>query len=312
MVDSEKIVIESKALTKKYGDSFIVRNVDLQIRRGECFGLLGPNGAGKSTTMKMLYGGASITSGELYILGINAKKNITDIKARIGVVPQEDGLDHDFSVYENLALFASYFGLVGNTAKLRIEELLKLFRLEEYSERPVEELSGGIRRRLAIARGLLNKPEILVMDEPSSGLDPQSRLWIWNFLRSLKQEMGTLIISTHFMEEAQEICDRIAIMDNSKILKIGEPKYLIESEIGKEIIECNLSTNDISYYSNRLAKEKFQFNVVGKQIHVYVKKDQEAKSVFEVISGYRMTIRPANLSDVFFKLTGHDLREEPL
>jgi lipooligosaccharide transport system ATP-binding protein len=237
---------------------------------------------------------------------------MNEIKSRLGVVPQEDGLDQDFTVYENLLLFASYFGIVGASAALRVEEVIKFFKLEDYSSAKAEKLSGGLKRRLAIARGLLNKPEVLVLDEPSAGLDPQSRRWIWDFLHRFKGEMGTLILTTHYMEEAQEICDRIAIMDRSKILRIGEPKSLIESEIGKEVIEYSLSDQDIGYYSNRLGKEGFDHQIINKRIHVHIKKHQESKSVFDVISGSKMTVRSANLSDVFFKLTGHDLREEPL
>ncbi|MGE5086057.1 MAG: ABC transporter ATP-binding protein [Bacillota bacterium] len=304
------VAIEIKDLTKKYDDRVAVDGINLEIYKGECFGLLGPNGAGKSTTMKMMYCSALVTSGELYVLGLNVKKNYREIKSRIGVVPQEDGLDPDFTVLENLSVYASYHNIPAAEADLRAQALLRLMKLEEYQDRSVETLSGGMKRRLAIARGLINSPEVIFLDEPTTGLDPQARLWIWDFFKHLKSEKSTLVLTTHYMEEAEQMCDRVAIIDNGKILTIGKPRDLIRDLIGKEVVEFDTNPVDLNYYLGRLRAEGFAYQVIKDTVSVLIKESQEGRRVVDLIASDKIFIRKPTLNDVFLRLAGHQLRDE--
>lgn len=307
---STNVAIEIKDLTKKYDDRVAVDGINLEIYKGECFGLLGPNGAGKTTTMKMMYCSALVSSGELYVLGLNVKKNYREIKSRIGVVPQEDGLDPDFTVIENLLVYASYHNIPQAEADLRAQALLRLMKLEEYQDRSVETLSGGMKRRLAIARGLINSPEVIFLDEPTTGLDPQARIWIWDFFKHLKSEKSTLVLTTHYMEEAEQMCDRVAIMDNGKILTIGKPKDLIRELIGKEVVEFDTNPVDLNYYLGRLRAEGYSYQVIKDTVSVLVKEHQEGRKVVDLIASDKIFIRKPTLNDVFLKLAGHQLRDE--
>ena len=217
--------VEAHKLAKRYGDIVAVDGIDFEVREQECFGFLGPNGAGKTTTMKMIYGLARVEEGELRVLGLDARRQRRQVKARIGVVPQEANLDWDLTVRENLIQQASYYG-----ARLdgRLDELLDLALLARRAESKPRELSGGMQRRLLIARALVNRPELIVLDEPTTGLDPQARLAIWDLLDGLKSQGVTLILTTHYMEEAERICDRLAIMDHGKIVAEGSPPELLE------------------------------------------------------------------------------------
>ncbi|MEK2643797.1 ABC transporter ATP-binding protein [Bdellovibrio sp. BCCA] len=307
---STNVAIEIKDLTKKYDDRVAVNGISLEIYKGECFGLLGPNGAGKSTTMKMMYCSALVTSGELYVLGLNVKKNYREIKSRIGVVPQEDGLDPDFTVLENLLVYASFHKIPKAEADLRAQALLRLMKLEEYQDRSVETLSGGMKRRLAIARGLINSPEVIFLDEPTTGLDPQARIWIWDFFKHLKSEKSTLVLTTHYMEEAEQMCDRVAIIDNGRILTVGKPRDLIRELIGKEVVEFDTNPVDLNYYLGRLRAEGFAYQVIKDTVSVLVKENQEGRRVVDLIASDKIYIRKPTLNDVFLKLAGHQLRDE--
>lgn len=307
---STNVAIEIKDLTKKYDDKIVVDGISLEIFKGECFGLLGPNGAGKSTTMKMMYCSALVTSGELYVLGLNVKKNYREIKTRIGVVPQEDGLDPDFTVLENLLVYASFHKIPKDEAAVRAQGLLRLMKLEEYKDRSVETLSGGMKRRLAIARGLLNSPEVIFLDEPTTGLDPQARIWIWDFFKHLKSEKSTLILTTHYMEEAEQMCDRVAIIDNGRILTVGTPRDLIRDLIGKEVVEFDTNPVDLNYYLGRLRAEGYAYQVIKDTVSVLIKEHQEGRRVVDLIASDKIFIRKPTLNDVFLKLAGHQLRDE--
>lgn len=307
---STNVAIEIKELTKKYDDRVAVDGISLEIFKGECFGLLGPNGAGKSTTMKMMYCSALVTSGELYVLGLNVKKNYREIKSRIGVVPQEDGLDPDFTVLENLLVYSSFHKIPKDEAFLRAQALLRLMKLEEYKDRSVETLSGGMKRRLAIARGLLNSPEVIFLDEPTTGLDPQARIWIWDFFKHLKSEKSTLVLTTHYMEEAEQMCDRVAIIDNGKILTVGAPRDLIRDLIGKEVVEFDTNPVDLNYYLGRLREEGYVYQVIKDTVSVLIKENQEGRRVVDLIASDKIFIRKPTLNDVFLKLAGHQLRDE--
>lgn len=307
---SYQTAIEIKEAVKNYGDRRVVDGLSLEIRKGECFGLLGPNGAGKTTTMKMMYGSALLTGGEMYILGLNVRQHMREIKSRIGVVPQEDGLDPDFTVLENLLVYASYHEIKADDAMRKAQELLKWLRLDEYSDRSVETLSGGLKRRLAIARSLINNPELVFLDEPTTGLDPQARSWIWEFFRELKRQESTIVLTTHYMEEAEKMCDRIAIMDHGKILTIGTPTDLIADEIGSEVVEFESKIADVNYYTGRLKQAGYDFQINNHTVSVLVKHGQDSKQVLSLIAGDRITIRRPTLNDVFLKLSGHQLRDE--
>lgn len=303
-------VVEIKQVYKKFDDKMAVNGISFEVYKGECFGLLGPNGAGKSTLMRMMYGSSLLTEGELYVLGLNVKKNITEIKSRIGVVPQEDSLDTDFSVYENLELFCRYHGILKSQIPEKIQTLLRLVKLEDYAYKPVETLSGGLKRRLAIARGLVNNPDVLFLDEPTTGLDPQARLWVWDFFEKLKASHSTLILTTHYMEEAEKVCDRIAIVDHGRVLAIGETKNLIKENIGHEVVEFYSSDADLNYYLNRLKEKKYSYMVIGSMVSVLIKEHQNGRDVFDLISSDKITVRKPTLNDVFLKLAGHELRDE--
>jgi lipooligosaccharide transport system ATP-binding protein len=307
---SSNVAIEIKDLKKKYEDKIAVDGINLEIYKGECFGLLGPNGAGKTTAMKMMYCSALITSGELYVLGLNAKKNAREIKSRIGVVPQEDGLDPDFTVLENLLVYATYNNIPKEEAQLRSQSLLRLMRLDEYQDRSVETLSGGMKRRLAIARGLINSPDVVFLDEPTTGLDPQARIWIWDFFKHLKSEKSTIILTTHYMEEAEQMCDRVAIMDEGKILVIGKPQDLIAELIGKEVVEFDTNPVDLNYYLGRLRAEGFAYQVIKNTVSILVKESQDGRQAVSLIASDKIFIRKPTLNDVFLKLAGHQLRDE--
>lgn len=302
-------VVELKALRKKFGDRVVVDGIDLEIKKGECFGFLGPNGAGKSTTLKMIYGSTQIDEGEIFVLGLNAKKSSRQIKSRIGVVPQDDALDADFNVYENLKLFSAYHGIDPILADKRISELLKLVRLEDSALRSVEKLSGGMKRRVAIARGLVNQPEVLVFDEPTTGLDPQARIWIWEFIRKIKSEISAVLLTTHYMEEAEQICDRIAIIDGGKILTVGTPKALISQYIGKSVVEYEVAPDEMNYCLRRLDAEKLQYQIIHNRVNVHLSEDLDPQKVMGLIPVSKVTLRQASLNDVFLKLAGHDLHD---
>lgn len=305
-----KTAIEMKELTKQYDDKVVVDGISLEIQKGECFGLLGPNGAGKSTTMKMMYCSALVTSGELYVLGLNVKKNFMEIKNRIGVVPQEDGLDPDFTVLENLIVYANYHNIPYSEAETRANALLRLMKLEEYVDREIETLSGGMRRRLAIARGLINQPELLFLDEPTVGLDPQARIWIWDFFKHMRDEKSTIVLTTHYMEEAEQICDRVAIMNDGKILTVGSPKALIVEHIGKEIVEFETNAIDLNYYLDRLQAAGYNFQVNKNVVQVMIRENQEGRSAMNLIASDKISLRKPTLNDVFLKLAGRELRDE--
>lgn len=304
---STEVAIEIKDLTKKYDDKTVVDKVNLEIYKGECFGLLGPNGAGKSSMMKMMYCSALITSGELYVLGLNAKKNFREIKSRIGVVPQEDGLDPDFTVLENLLVYASYHNISKDEANSRAQALLRLMRIEQYQDASVETLSGGTKRKLAIARGLLNSPDMLFLDEPTTGLDPQARIWVWNFFKQLKSEQNTLVLTTHYMEEAEQLCDRVAIIDSGRILTVGKPADLINEFIGKEVVEFDTNPIDLNYYLGRLRAENFAYQVISNTVSVLINQKQDGRRVLDLIASNKIFIRKPTLNDVFLKLAGHQL-----
>ncbi len=237
-------LVEARALTKRFGDFTAVDSVDFEVMQGEAFGFLGPNGAGKSSTMRMIAAVSPPSDGEITVLGLDPQTNGREIRARLGVVPQEDSLDMELTVEENLMIYGRYFNLSRRDARQRIDELLEFAQLTERRGSRVEPLSGGMKRRLTIARGLINRPDLLILDEPTTGLDPQARHLLWDRLYRLKRQGVTQIVTTHYMDEAEQLCDRLVIMDKGKIVAEGSPRALIERHATPDVIEIRFAEGE--------------------------------------------------------------------
>jgi lipooligosaccharide transport system ATP-binding protein len=299
-------VISAENLTKRYGELIAVDGISLNVEQGERFGFLGPNGAGKTSTIKMIQCVSPKTSGKLEVLGMDVEFYPKEIKRILGVVPQENNLDPDFTVYENLMVYSRYFNIPKEEAKERIEGLLKFIQLEDKRDTIIEKLSGGMKRRLILARALLNEPKILILDEPTVGLDPQARHLIWDKLRSLKKEGITIILTTHYMEEASQLCDRLVIMDHGRILVEGRPEDLVREQISSNILEVKADQEVLSC----LQRIRQEFEVIGDTIHIFT--DTPSDLMLALLNQCKLgqtTVRSATLEDVFLKLTGRALRE---
>jgi lipooligosaccharide transport system ATP-binding protein len=305
---SSKVLIKAENLTKKYGDLIAVDNIDFEVYQAECCGFLGPNGAGKTTTIRMIHCFLPITSGRLTVANLSVQTNEREIKKMIGVAPQENNLDPDFSVIKNLTVYARYFDISKADATTKADALLKFFQLEEKRDVDVDELSTGMKRRLILARALVNDPQILLLDEPTTGLDPQARHLIWDKVRELKKQGVTIILTTHYMEEAAELCDRVLIVDAGKIIEEGKPSDLIGKHVGEEVLEVENADQVMTTLHKQFPEARLE--VVGEKIHVFT---NEPHGVFvkflEEFPLKGATVRSANLEDVFLKLTGRKLRE---
>ncbi|MDD1765414.1 MAG: ATP-binding cassette domain-containing protein [Methanomassiliicoccales archaeon] len=302
-----KVVIRAEDLTKKFDSLVAVDDISFQVNEGECFGFLGPNGAGKTTIMRMICCTSPVTKGTLEVLGMNVNLKPREIKRMIGVAPQENNLDPDFSVFKNLTTYARYFEMPKELASSRAHELLQFMHLKEKSDVLITELSGGMKRRLIIARALINEPRILILDEPTTGLDPQARHLIWDKIGELKSRGVTVLITTHYMDEAERLCDRLVIMETGKILVEGPPNRLIDEAIGTGVIEI-AGQNDAleSYLKDRgLSYERF-----NDRIYVYAKDLESVRmEINRDLSLNYDVMRNATLEDVFLKLTGRGLRD---
>jgi lipooligosaccharide transport system ATP-binding protein len=308
-IQSSEIVIEAINLKKVYGDFVAVDGINFQVARGESFGLLGPNGAGKSTTMRMLSATMVRSEGELKILGLDPETAAPQIRSHLGVIPQQDNLDNELTVAENLYIYGRYFGLSRAYLKPKVEELLDFAQLQEKRNEKVEALSGGMKRRLTIARGLINQPEILMLDEPTTGLDPQARHILWDRLFRLKEDGVTLILTTHYMDEAEQLCDRIVVMDNGKIMAEGSPAGLIAEYSSKEVLELRFGSNKNADSARELAGYGDRLEILPDRILIYC---ADAESVLEKINHDGMKpltslVRRSSLEDVFLRLTGRTL-----
>ena len=302
-------VVSARKLVKRYDGFLAVDHIDFDIKEGEIFGFLGPNGAGKSTTMRMVQGVSPVTSGKLEVLGMDITRRSKEIKALIGVAPQEDNLDPDFPVVRNLTTYARYFRIPAEEAEKRARRLLEFMQLEEKADAEIEELSGGMKRRLIVARALINEPRLLILDEPTTGLDPQARHLIWERVRELKRNGATIILSTHYMDEAEQLCDRLVIMENGRFLVEGRPKDLIQQVVGPCVLEIidPEEGRDIESY---LVSVGAQVERSAYRIYAYSKQCQTIQSGFrERFPDTYSTVRSATLEDVFLRLTGRRLRE---
>ena len=296
-------------LKKSYGSFEAVKGVDFEVHRGECFGFLGPNGAGKTTTMKMIYAAAVPTDGELRVAGLDVRSAEREVKRRIGVVPQENNLDEDLKVKENLLVYGRYFDLPRKLVRRRAEELLEFVQLSNKAGAKVEELSGGMKRRLLIARALINDPDLVVLDEPTTGLDPQARHLVWDKLRQLAGEGKTLVLTTHYMDEAAQLCDRLCIMESGRIIAEDAPRALISEHVSPEVLEFRASPEGLEKLAPIVESAADDVDRVGDTLLVYAS-DAEAvtRRVRESGVEVRNTLhRQASLEDVFLKLTGRRL-----
>jgi lipooligosaccharide transport system ATP-binding protein len=305
-------VVDARDLTKDYGARRAVADVTFAVPPGECFGLLGPNGAGKTTTIKMVTCFATPTAGELHVFGLAVvPANHRAIKARLGIVQQEESLDPDLSVEKNLTVYASYFGIPRPTAARRAAELMRFAEVADRGGERIRNLSGGMKRRLMLARALLNEPDLLVLDEPTTGLDPQARRLVWERIRSLKRRGTTIVLTTHYMEEAAQLCDRLIIMDGGRIVAEGRPADLVARHVGAEVIEVYLSDpqgNDAALTA-RLAAGPWRAERVGQVLYLYLRDGGVGPETFAALAGLDFTRRHATLEDVFLTLTGHALRD---
>ena len=308
--NSEELII-ARGLTKKFGDFTAVDGIDFSVYKGESFGLLGPNGAGKSTTMRIIGATSQRTSGEISILGKDPEKFGPQIRAHLGVIPQKDNLDEQLSVTENLYIYGRYFGLSSKFIKGKIEELLEFAQLEEKRDAKVESLSGGMKRRLTIARALVSEPDILMLDEPTTGLDPQARHILWDRLFRLKEKGVTLVITTHFMDEAEQLCERLIVIDRGKIMAEGSPADLIKRYSSKEVLELRFGSENNETVSDQLRDKCERLEVLPDRILLY---SEDAEHVLEEIMRTGMhprtsLVRRSSLEDVFLRLTGRTLIE---
>ncbi|MFA5313614.1 MAG: ATP-binding cassette domain-containing protein, partial [Methanomassiliicoccales archaeon] len=277
------------------------------IEEGECFGFLGPNGAGKSTTMKMIHCTSPITSGQLSVLGMDVKERQRDIKNLIGVAPQDNNLDPDFTVHKNLTVYARYFNIDAKVAKKRADDLLEFMQLTEKRDVSVENLSGGMKRRLIIARALMNEPKVLILDEPTTGLDPQARHLIWERIRELRRKGVTVLLTTHYMDEAEKLCERLVIMDKGKIVVQGRPADLIRDVIGSEVVEMDEPTDEMEAF---VRSKGWNYERTIDRLLIYAACcDDIVLMMKERFGLVTTTIRKATLEDVFLKLTGRKLIE---
>ena len=302
------VIIKTRNLTKKFKDLLAVDNLNLEIEEGECFGLLGPNGAGKTSLVRMIIAVSPPTEGDIWVLGKDLRLYSRQVKAILGVVPQLDNLDPDLTVLQNLVTFARYFEIPRNEAHRRSMEVLSLFKLEDKRNSRIRELSGGMKRRLLIARSLINMPKIMILDEPTIGLDPQAKHLVWQKLSELKTQGVTQLVCTQNMEEATLLCDRVAIMHQGKILSLDTPRELISRYVGDQILEIEVRAGERDNIIKELASRRLDFEDVGDKIQVFhTNRNELAEGLESFPDGLRQ--RSATLEDVFFRLTGRTLAE---
>ncbi len=304
-------VIAAKGLVKKYNGKSAVKGINFSVKQRECFGILGPNGAGKSSIAKMIYCFSPVTQGDLFVLGMNVREKQRSIKERLGVVPQENNLDTDLTVIENLIVYGSFFKIPTRMVQEKSEEMLDFFELLDYKNEKVDKLSGGMKRRLTIARALINSPQILILDEPTTGLDPQARHLVWQRLRRLKEQGVTLLLTTHYMDEAEHLCDRLVVIDEGVILEEGQPKELVLKHIGHEVLEVGRGAEMVDEILKVGRTEIKGYKIVGDMLFVYPEDGQTLIDRLRPISesfSHQM-LRHANLEDLFLKLTGRGLVE---
>ncbi len=304
-------IVRARNLTKKFSALTAVDAIDFDVHQGESFGFLGPNGAGKTSTMRMVGCASPVTEGELSVMGMDPRTDASRIKARMGVVPQQDNLDTEITVRENLLMYARYFDIPGRLARPRADELLEFVQLSERADSQVEPLSGGMKRRLTIARALINDPQIVLLDEPTTGLDPQARHVIWERLYQLKRSGSTLLLTTHYMDEAEQLCDRLVVMDKAKIVAEGSPRELIEHYSTKEVLELRFPDDVPLGIDGQLGRLAERIEVLADRTLVYTRDGEHALQRVHShnIPLHSALVRRSTMEDVFLRLTGRTLFE---
>ncbi len=302
-------VIQARALVKRYGDLNAVDGIDFDVAQGESFGLLGPNGAGKSTTMRMIGGTSLRSSGTLTVLGMDPEVQGPEVRANLGVIPQQDNLDSELRCRDNLITYGRYFGLPRAYLQQRADDLLEFAQLTEKAKEKVDNLSGGMRRRLTIARGLINEPKILLLDEPTTGLDPQARHILWDRLFRLKEQGVTLVVTTHFMDEAEQLCDRLVVMDHGRIVAEGSPAELIRQYSTREVLEVRFGSERNAAVVAQLQDVADRLEVLPDRLLLY---SADGETVLERVTSLGLNpvtslVRRSSLEDVFLRLTGRSL-----
>ncbi|MEP7208451.1 MAG: ATP-binding cassette domain-containing protein [Casimicrobiaceae bacterium] len=301
-------MLRVQGLTKSYGDTEVVRGLDFSIRRGECFGLLGPNGAGKTTTLRCCLGLIDPDGGEIELVGERVPKDARRARTRVGIVPQMDNLDPDFTVTENLEIYGRYFGIARATVQARIPKLLEFAGLASKGTVGIRTLSGGMKRRLTLARALINDPELLILDEPTTGLDPQARHLIWNGLRQLLTQGKTILLTTHFMDEAERLANRLAVIDHGRMIASDTPRALLRAHVEPEVIE--IYGDDARIWAETVGRGLAKrTEVAGETAFCYADDPKPLIDALAAVPGVRYLHRPANLEDLFIKLTGRELRD---
>lgn len=300
--------VHARELRKAFGSRVAVDGIDLEVRRGECFGFLGPNGAGKTTTMRMLACLSTRDGGELSVLGLDPDREPRALKARLGVVPQEVNLDLELTVLENMLVYARYFGMRQGEARGRALELLRFVDLHERTDDTVVKLSGGMQRRLQIARALINDPEMILLDEPTTGLDPQARRLVWERLRDLRSRGTSVVITTHYMDEAERLCDRLVVIDHGRVVRQGAPGDLVRAEVGAEVLEMRTAPSGAQALADAASPTHL---VAGEVVMAFGDSahDMRGRADASGIPYEMVAERRATLEDLFIVLTGHSLRE---
>ncbi len=300
-------IVEAENLTKNFGRIKAVDGISFGIRPGECFGFLGPNGAGKTSTIRMIYGFSPLSGGVLKVFGLDISTQWRAIRTRIGVCQQDNSLDPDLSVVQNLEVFARYFNISRKEAAVKTRDLLRFIALDHRKDDRVDQLSGGMMRRLVLARALINDPELLILDEPTTGLDPQSRHQVWERLGELKSRGLTILMTTHYMDEAYRLCDRLMIMDHGKILVQGKPSDLIVEHVGTDVLEIGDPPEELR---ELVRTGRLKGDDLGRRLAIYgVRSDETFRSLRNEYCGNDCIVRTATLEDVFLRLTGRELRE---
>ena len=302
-------LVEAAGLVKRFGDFTAVDGIDVEVHRGEAFGFLGPNGAGKSSTMRMIGCTSPITAGRLRILGLDPATHGRQIRARLGVVPQADQLDNELTVEDNLIIYGRYFDLPRRECRRRAAELLEFVQLTERATSKVDPLSGGMKRRLTIARSLINEPELLLLDEPTTGLDPQARHVLWDRLYRLKQQGVTLVLTTHYMDEAEQLCDRLVVMDKGRIVAEGSPRQLIEAHSTREVLELRFAAGTNQAEAPTVEGVGERIEVLPDRILIYAHDGEKALTMVHDrgVTPESALVRRSSLEDVFLRLTGRTL-----
>jgi lipooligosaccharide transport system ATP-binding protein len=311
-MESQQSLVHARGLVKRYANGFTaVDGVDFDVRPGKAFGFLGPNGAGKTSTMRMIACSSPVTEGELVVIGMDPRTQARQIKARLGVVPQNDNLDTELTVRENLEMYARYFDISGDVARKRADELLEFVQLDERAKDQVEPLSGGMKRRLTIARALINEPDLVILDEPTTGLDPQARHLLWERLYQLKRRGATLIITTHYMDEAEQLCDHLVVMDKAKIVAEGSPRQLIDRHSTREVLELRVTDAVRDQLDGRLEGLADRIEALPDRLLLYT---ADGERTLEQVNQRQIPIesalvRRSTMEDVFLRLTGRSLIE---